>query len=259
MSEYYRGKRSTKLFDPSDKEPFWLSRTKLENFIKCPRCFYLDRRLGVDVPPGYPFSLNSAVDHLLKKEFDGYRAKGEPHPYMVAAGLEAIPYTHPKLEEWREGKKGVRYVDNASGFIFSGAIDDLWVGKDGDVIVVDYKATAKDSEVTLDADWQIGYKRQMEMYQWLLRMNGLPVSPLGYFVYCNGKKSEPRFDNILRFDVKLIPYKGDTSWVEGALVAAARCLQSNELPPKGEQCDFCIYREHAGNALVQHKKEGNRK
>jgi len=41
--------------------------------------------------------------------------------------------------------------------------------------------------VTLDAEWQDGYKRQMEIYQWLLRQNGLKVSDTGYFVYCNGK------------------------------------------------------------------------
>ena len=82
MSLYYRGKRSRNLFDPLSKEPFRLSRSKIDSFIKCPRCFYLDRRLGVGHPPGYPFSLNSAVDKLLKKEFDIRRAKGEAHPLM---------------------------------------------------------------------------------------------------------------------------------------------------------------------------------
>ena len=29
-------------------------------------------------------------------------------------------------------------------------------------------------------------KRQMEIYQWLLRKNGFKVSDTGYFVYANG-------------------------------------------------------------------------
>jgi hypothetical protein len=29
----------------------------------------------------------------------------------------------------------------------------MWIDPQGDYIVVDYKATSKDSEVTLDADW----------------------------------------------------------------------------------------------------------
>jgi len=59
-----------KLFDPDSDKPFALSRSKVELFQDCPRCFYLDRRLGIARPPGFPFNLNSAVDALLKTEFD---------------------------------------------------------------------------------------------------------------------------------------------------------------------------------------------
>ena len=47
--------------------------------------------MGIGQPPGYPFSLNSAVDTLLKKEFDMHRAKGTAHPLMDAYGLDAVP------------------------------------------------------------------------------------------------------------------------------------------------------------------------
>ena len=56
--------------------------------------------------------------------------------------------------------------------------------------IVDYKATSKDDEVNLDAEWQDGYKRQMEIYRWLFINNGFKVSDTGYFVYANGKKIE---------------------------------------------------------------------
>jgi ATP-dependent exoDNAse (exonuclease V) beta subunit len=68
-------------------------------------------------------------------------------------------------------------------------VDDLWQSPNGEIIVVDYKSTSKDGEVGLDAEWQGGYKRQMEIYQWLLRSNGFNVSNTGYFVYCNGKRA----------------------------------------------------------------------
>ena len=55
-----------------------------------------------------------------------------------------------------------------------------------------------------DADWQDGYKRQMEIYQWLLRKNGLDVSDTGYFVYCNGKTDKEAFDGKLEFDIEFI-------------------------------------------------------
>ena len=95
------GKRSRNLVGPALKEPFKLSRSRLENFIRWPRCFYLARRLGLDRPSMPGFTLNMAVDALLKKEFDLYRSKGEPHPLMVKHGVNAVPFKHPDLDTWR--------------------------------------------------------------------------------------------------------------------------------------------------------------
>jgi CRISPR/Cas system-associated exonuclease Cas4 (RecB family) len=243
MSQYYRGRRTTRLFDPLSKEPFKLSRSKVDSFIKCPRCFYIDRRLGIDVPPSYPFTLNSAVDHLLKKEFDAHRAKQKTHPMMKAYGIDAVPYQHPDLDKWRDSlRAGITYLHQPTNLIFSGGVDDVWVTPTGELIIVDYKATAKDKEVTLDAEWQDGYKRQMEMYQWLFRQNGFKVSDTGYFVYCNGKRDADAFDGKLEFDIKLIPYAGNGSWIEKALFDIKECLMSNKVPPAGPDCDFCTYR-----------------
>jgi hypothetical protein len=95
--------------------------------------------------------------------------------------------------------------------------------------------------VSLDADWQIGYKRQMEIYQWLFRKNGFTVSDTGYFVYCNGDADKEAFDGKLEFDVNVIPYEGDDSWVDRAIVDAHACLVSDTLPPASEECDYCTY------------------
>ncbi|HEY4506193.1 MAG TPA: PD-(D/E)XK nuclease family protein [Candidatus Paceibacterota bacterium] len=244
MYEKKLGKRTRNLFDPGSKEPFKLSRSRLENFMRCPRCFYLDRRLGVEQPPGYPFNLNSAVDHLLKKEFDIHRAEGVAHPLMKHYGIDAVPYQHDDLNIWRENFKGVSFYHAPTNFTFSGAVDDVWVNPAGELRVVDYKATSKDAEVTLDADWQDGYKRQMEIYQWLLRANKFKVSNTGYFVYANGKRDREAFDGKLEFDVKIIPYEGSDTWVEKALTDARECL-SGELPPMNDECEYCVYRSIA--------------
>jgi hypothetical protein len=231
-----------RLFDPNLGTPFPLSRTKVDLFLECPRCFYLDRRLGIARPAGPPFNLNSAVDALLKTEFDGYRRKGEPHPLMTQAGLHAVPHPHPQLEQWRSNFKGVRTLHEATNLELFGAIDDLWRDLDsGELIVADYKATSKDAEVTLDADWQDGYKRQMEFYQWLLRRQGLPVAKRGWFVYCNGRKDLERFDNRLEFRVKMIPYEGDDAWVEPTLAAIRETLRAPQPPKATEDCEYCAF------------------
>ena len=255
MSKYYRGKRQRNIFDPKSKEPFRLSRTKLAMFLECPRCFYIDRRLGVDRPPGFPFSLNSAVDALLKKEFDAHRAAQTAHPIMIEHKIDAIPFQHEKLDEWRDAmRRGVAFLHQPTNLLITGGIDDVWVNPKGELLVADYKATSKEEEVSLDADWQIGYKRQIEIYQWLFRKNGFKVSKTGYFVYCNGDSGRDTFGGKLEFDIKVIPYEGDDSWVEPAVLDAHKCLISNELPKPGLDCDYCLYRDSVGQVL----KKGQR-
>jgi hypothetical protein len=149
------------------------------------------------------------------------------------------------LDVWRENFKGVQYHHQPTNLIITGAIDDLWIGGDQRHIVVDYKATSKAGEVSLDADWQIAYKRQMEIYQWLLRRNGLDVDPTGWFVYCNGIRDASSFEKQLIFKVSLIPYIGNDGWVEGAVFDAWETLCRDELPPPDESCEFCAYRSDA--------------
>ena len=199
--------------------------------------------MGVAQPPGYPFSLNSAVDKLLKKEFDIHRAEGTQHPLMKHYGIDAVPLSHEKIDEWRDSMRGgIRFLVVGANVEITGGIDDLWVNPQSEYIVVDYKATSKDEEVNLDAEWQIGYKRQMEIYQWLFRKNGFRVSPTGYFVYCNGNTDKEAFDARLEFDIKIIPYVGDTGWVEGVISDAIECLNGDNLPQPGGDCDYCRYR-----------------
>ena len=245
MSKYYNAKRKGNLYIPNSPISFRLSRSKLDLFLNCKRCFYLDRKLGISQPPGYPFSLNSAVDKLLKKEFDILREIGQAHPLMTKFGIDAIPLKHEKLNEWRDPFKGITYFDKKTNLTITGGVDDIWINKNKEFIIVDYKATSKEEEVTLDADWQIGYKRQMETYQWLFRKNGFKVSDTGYFVYCNGKTDIDKFDAKLEFDIKIIPYIGDDSWVEKTIQDAHACLNSDTIPEPSADCDFCAYRKAA--------------
>lgn len=241
MSEYYKPHRTRNIYEPTPEKLFRLSRRKLDLFLECPRCFYFDRRLGVERPPGYPFNLNSAVDALLKREFDTHRAAGTVHPLCEALGLKLVPFRHEFIDEWRDSlRRGITHAVTGTNIVLTGGVDDVWVDPaTEELVIVDYKATSKNGEVSLDADWQIGYKRQMEIYQWLFRRNGFAVSDTGYFVYCNGRADGPTFDGRLDFDIKLIPYVGNDSWVEQAVREAHACLVSGEVPAPGEGCDYC--------------------
>ena len=230
-----------------------ISRSKIDLFIECPRCLYLVERLGVKRPSIPAFTLNSATDHLLKKEFDVHRKAKEAHPLMSAYGLSAIPYAHPDLEKWRHNFTGVQHLHEASGLLVFGAVDDVWQNNDtNELMVVDYKSTSTDGKVTLEGKWKEGYKRQMEVYQWLLRQNGFPVSNRGYFVYVNAQKDRAAFDARLEFDVDLLPYDGNDNWVVPTLVKIKATLDSEEIPTAGRECEYCAYRDQAGNAFKNH-------
>ena len=240
MSEYYNPNRKAE-WNYGGKN--WkLSRSKIDLFLDCPRCFYIDNKLGTGRPKGYPFNLNTAVDTLLKKEFDIHRAAGTKHPLIEKYGVDARPVPHEDLDKWRHNFTGIQYLHKPTNMLITGAIDDLWQNSKGEYIVVDYKATSKAEEITtLDKDWQDGYKRQMEVYQWLLRQNGYKVSDTGYFVYCNGNTDRKAFDAKLEFDITLIAYKGNDSWVEKAIINAHKCLNGKKIPKSGSDCDYCSY------------------
>ena len=231
------------IFNPSTSEPYVLSRSRVHNFLDCPKCFYKTQRLGIKKPPSFPFNLNNAVDELLKNEFDGYRKNQKPHPIQIENELDAIPFEHPDLDDWRESlRKGVKRYHEPTNLLLRGGIDDVWIDtKTDELIVVDYKATSKKGEVNIDADWQDGYKKQIEFYQWLLRGNGFKVSDTGYFVYCNGLKNKEDFRNTLEFKTKLIPYKGNDQWVESSLRDIKECLLSDTVPEPSENCDYCRF------------------
>jgi CRISPR/Cas system-associated exonuclease Cas4 (RecB family) len=169
---------------------------------------------------------------------------------MKKYGINAILVEHERLNEWRDNFKGRQFLHRATNLLITGAIDDLWHNPSGEYIVVDYKSTSKNEQiVALDKAWQDGYKRQMEVYQWLLRRNGYKVSNIGYFVYCNGKTDVEKLDGKLEFELTLIPYEGNDEWVEGVINEIYNCLNSDNIPEPGEDCDFCLYRKAVGEFL----------
>lgn len=229
-----------------------LSRSKIDLFIECPRCFYLDNKLGTKRPSMPSFNLNIAVDELFKKEFDVHRQNGTPHPLMTKYGVDAVPLSHAKIDEWRDTFVGVSHLHEPTGLIVCGGVDDLWQTKEGKIIVVDYKATSKDGRIEKlgDSPWEKQYQRQLGVYRWLLEKNGFEVEKTGYLVYANASKTEDAFDDKLTFETTLVECVTDTDWIEPTLERIKMVLEAKEIPPSGETCEYCPYREAAGKKLL---------
>ncbi len=176
----------------------------------------------------------------MKAEFDRYRAAGEPHPLFESAGLDAVPFPHPELDRWRHNFTGVRWKDDETGWTLFGAIDDLWKARTGELIVADYKATAR-AEMPTAKNLYPSYRRQMDVYQYLVRRQGFEVSDRGWFVYTNGNGRAGGFGDKLCFTTSMVPYDGNDGWVLDTFRQAVAAIESNTLPASGAECEFCEY------------------
>lgn len=220
-----------------------ISRFGVESFIKCPRCFYLKYKYKIE-PKYIPFTLNIAVDKLFKNEFDHYRKKQQPHPIFIEHNLDAVPFQHEEIDNWRENFIGIKYYFEELNFSFSGAVDDVWVRPNGELIIADYKATSKqdfDIKERAQEPYFASYVRQLEMYKWLFSMNGFKVSDKGYIVYVNGKANEKMFKNSLKFDHYLAEIDLDDSWVKDITIEAMETLRANKMPKYHKNCETCCY------------------
>lgn len=251
-----------KLYDPKSTEPFPFSRSRIENFVNCPRCFHLEERKGIKAPSGPQFLLNSGIDTLYKNEFDICRKEKKPHPLMIKNNINAIPFSHKDLNNWRNNFKGIQWHDKKHNFILSGAIDDLWINEKEEIHVVDYKSTAKkDFSPNFTSGYQVAYKRQLEIYKWLFKKNNFLMSDIGYIVYANGITTKDEFNGLFEFEQYVFPIHLDDSWIENILDNMHKCLQSDNLPPSGDGwnsqgCEQCNYKKSLAKLMrIQIEKE----
>lgn len=243
---YY--KKSKGLYQKNSTEPFQISRSKIELYLNCPRCFYMECRLGLGRPSTPPYTLNSAVDSLLKNEFDLLRQNGEKHKLMQEYGIDAIPFNHQDLPQWRgevTAFVGALFHHTKTNLIINGLVDDIWINPQGELILVDYKSTSTTKEITLDDEYKQSYKRQMEIYQWIFRQLGFTVSKTGYFIFANAQKNLPKFDGKLEFSMSIVSHDGDDSWIENTLSDIKSCLDSDKIPNANQECDYCEYKKQS--------------
>ena len=258
------------VYKPDNSEPYELSRSAIDKLIKCEACFWLEKAKGVKTPKMPGFNLNTNTDTLLKKDFDAIRGQG-PNPLMLAAGLGHLrPFWHEDIGKWADamhfGAEGRFHFDHPETNIrFGGGLDDVWENiETGELHIVDYKSTAQVTSTPKpldasfiappadpsEADYKAGYRRQMDMYQWIARQLGYRVSDTGYFLYVDGQHvhesgmldaNEP-WQAWMRFNVAVIPYQGNDSWVEDAL-RRARFLVSEvkTCPEHGASCEYGAY------------------
>ena len=239
--------RKGSIYQKGTNETFKISRSKFSNFLDCARCFYLERVKGLKDPSMPGWTLNSAVDELHKKEFDEYRKLQKSHPFILKNNLKFIQFQHEQMDHWRNALSGgVSYLDENTNIQLHGGLDDIWFDLDKkELVVVDYKAQSNNTPVEtvayLESQYHQGYKVQMDIYVHILRKMKFKVSDTAYFLVCNALKTPEKFDAKLHFDLTLVSYKTDTSWIESKIIEMKKTLELKEVPEVNKYCEKCMY------------------
>ena len=210
-----------------------LSPNSLNLFLECPGCFWLEIRQGIKRPPPYPYALNTAIDTLLKKEFDIYRAKNKPHPLIIENGIQANLFSNQALlNQWRSNFSGIRYYDPELGALLFGAVDDILEFPGRKLAPLDYKSTGSDVAKVYDR-----FQLQMDIYTYLLEKNGFLTPRKGYLAFYIVDK-ESGFGDRLPFRKELHEIETNPSDIPELFRDAVSVLRKNTPPSHSRDCKF---------------------
>lgn len=215
------------------EKPIQLSPNSLNLFLECPHCFWLDKNMGIKRPPPYPYALNSAVDALLKEEFDTYRAKNLPHPMLKDNNIKAHLFGNQKLlNQWRNNFAGIRYFDEILGATLFGAVDDVLEFDDKKIAPLDYKSTGSTAANVYDR-----FQLQLDTYTFLMEKNGFKTPRKGYLAFYIVDKSRGFIDR-LPFRKEMVEIETNPSDIYEIFKDAVACLKNPTPPSHSADCPF---------------------
>jgi hypothetical protein len=210
-----------------------LSPNSLNLFLECPHCFWLDKNMGIKRPPPYPYALNSAVDTLLKEEFDTYRVKKLPHPLLKENNINAHLFPNQNLlNQWRNNFAGIRYFDQELKATLFGAVDDVLEFADGKIAPLDYKSTGSPTANVYDR-----FQLQLDTYTFLMEKNGFKTPRKGYLAFYIVDKSRGFIDR-LPFRKEVVELETNPSDIYEIFKDAVFVLRNPKPPEHSSDCQF---------------------
>jgi hypothetical protein len=192
--------------------------------------------MGVKRPPPYPYALNSAVDALLKDEFDTYRAKNLPHPMLKDNNINARLFPNQNLlNQWRNNFAGIRFFDPDLQATLFGAVDDVLEFEEGKIAPLDYKSTGSTAANVYDR-----FQLQLDTYTFLMEKNGFKTTRKGYLAFYIVDKSRGFIDR-LPFRKEMVQIDTNPSDIYEIFKDAVNCLKQSSPPPHSSDCKFAVW------------------
>ena len=211
--------------------PFTLSNSSLNLMEECHRCFWLDKHKVWKRPAGIFPSLPAGMDSILKAHFDSYIGSGALPPELKRK-LDSTEYQlfgdKALLDSWRNWRKGLRWEDS-KGNALTGAIDNV-LTRNEKLVVLDYKTRGYD----LKEDTAAHYQNQLDIYAFLLEMNGHPTANYGFLLFYVPKRVNRDGSVVFETTLKRMPANGRRAL---RLFREAVALLDRKCPKKG--CEWC--------------------
>ena len=215
-----------KLYVKNNLSPFGISRSKIDLFFDCKRCFYLDQRFGIKRPHGTALVINNFVVNNFKTILNKYR-----------------------LPSWNDQFKGIYYVDKKTNFKIKANLDDVWECSNlRDNYPVIIKSTSRRKDISSESIWP-GYWKQLSLYAYLLSKNSLKIGDKGILVYLNTAVKIQNNQKEIDFDILIFERKLDFSWIEPSLDKIFNVLNSDYVPEENSFCKFCRYQKSIQSIL----------
>jgi len=177
--------------------------------------------------------LNSAVDFLLKEEFDKYRAKGQVHPLILENKIPAKLFSNQELlNQWRNNLAGLRYYDEELDATIFGAVDDILEFEGGKLAALDYKSTGSSIANVYDR-----FQIQLDVYTYLLEKNGFKTPRKGYLAFYIVEKNSG-FEGKLPFRKEMCEIDTNPDDVPELFRDAVTLLRQTDPPLHSPDCKF---------------------
>ncbi len=226
------------IYVKNNLSPFKISRTKIDLFFDCKRCFYIDQRYGIKRPHGAALVLNNYIVNKFKKNLEILRETQTIIPEsssLIKGGM--MPLQNTTVKDWINPFKGIFIVDKNTNMKITASLDDIWTDglKCYPVII---KSMSREEKEIEDSIWS-GYSRQLSLYAYLLRKNNLNIGDMGIIAIVNTLND----DDYTRLNFKFFLFKSSINleWIQKTLVEIKNLLDNENFPNISSSCKFCNY------------------
>jgi len=220
-----------------NNKKIWLSHSGLDILYRCPRCFWLKYRCGINQPEGIVSRLPDRFDKILKGYFNLFRPFGELPPMLEG-----------KVEGRLENPFQETYfytINDKYGFYAK--LDECLVAEKGEKVPLDFKTSSSDPRTRPEVF--PAYQRQLDEFAFLFEKNRYKSAGWGYLVYVYPLERS-KLHNGFPMLVHVLKLETHPESVEERLLEGIQVLEQ-DMPNPSPECPFCQWRETINSVLKE--------